>query len=517
MEGAVHRFVRLLRLAGVRIAVSEALDAMAAAAQTGVLDDRETLRSALGVAVVKDRRDLAAFDRVFDRFFALLPVHPVDGTGHGHSHDDLSDEGGTDDVTLSEDPSSTPEQGHSHGKPADIRQYFDPDDLAQSYNLHQEANKIDMASMTDEIVLSADQKSLIGEAARVEIATSRLHGGGLPGDLSSSQRPAMDLELTVAQEVVLLEWLAEQSGLSDSLDDELDAAELEALRRRLGGLLADLPERLRSYLEKLLALDRLAIETPELDAPPVRDVLAEEQRADLEESLRRLIRSLHGAPRARRRVSAAGRVDGSRTMRSSMRYDGVPFRPVTVSRVHDRPRLVVMVDVSLSVRATSRFTLQVVHGLQSLVAQVRSWAFVADVVETTDLLAEHQMEEAFGLVVAGLPAGGVLDVDADSDYGRVFSTFLEDHAPALTRRTTLLVLGDGRGNGHDPAVGAFEEITRRVRETVWLTPEPTYSWRLGRCDLPLYAPLCDRVQVVRDLTGLERLSHAATTSGAVAR
>jgi uncharacterized protein with von Willebrand factor type A (vWA) domain len=459
VEGAVHRFVRLLRLAGVRIAVSEALDAMAAAAQPGILDDRETLRAALAMALVKDRRDAAPFDRVFDRFFALLPVHPVDGTGHGHSHDDLSDQGGTDDVTLSEDPSKTPDQGHSHGKPADIRDFFDPDDLAQSYNLHQEANKIDMASMTDEIVLSTDQKSLLGEAARIELATSRLHGGGVPGDLATSGRPPMDLELTVAQEVVLLEWLAEQAGLDDSLD--LDADELEDLRRQLGGLLADLPDRLRSYLEKLLALDRLAVETPELDAPPVRDVPAEQQRAELEESLRRLVRTLHGAPRARRRVSAAGRVDGGQTMRASMRYDGVPFRPVTVSRVHDRPRLAVLVDVSLSVRATSRFTLQVVHGLQSLVSQVRSWAFVADVVETTDLLAEHQLEEAFGLVVAGLPAGGVLDVDADSDYGRVFTTFLEEHGTALTRRTTLLVLGDGRGNGHDPGLGAFEEITRR--------------------------------------------------------
>ncbi|HEX2804844.1 MAG TPA: hypothetical protein VHN80_01570, partial [Kineosporiaceae bacterium] len=87
MEGAVHRFVRLLRLAGVRIAVSEALDAMAAAAQPGILDERETLRAALSVALVKDRRDLAAFDRVFDRFFALRPVHPVEGQGHGHAHD----------------------------------------------------------------------------------------------------------------------------------------------------------------------------------------------------------------------------------------------------------------------------------------------------------------------------------------------------------------------------------------------------------------------------------------------
>jgi hypothetical protein len=140
---------------------------------------------------------------------------------------------------------------------------------------------------------------------------------------------------------------------------------------------------------------------------------------------------------------------------------------------------------------------------------VRSWAFVADAVETTDLFAERHADDALGLVVAGLPAGGVLDVDADSDYGSVFGSFVEDNGTALTRRTTLVVLGDGRGNGHDPNVAAFEEMTRRVRETVWLTPEPSYSWRLGRCDLPLYAEHCSRVQVVRDLSGLDRLAPGA--------
>jgi len=98
-------------------------------------------------------------------------------------------------------------------------------------------------------------------------------------------------------------------------------------------------------------------------------------------------------------------------------------------------------------------------------------------------------------------------VDANSDYGSVFGEFLAEHASAVTRRTTILVLGDGRNNANDPNLAAFEEITRRARETVWLTPEPRYSWGLGSCDLPAYAEFCNRVRVVRDLTGLERAAH----------
>ncbi len=70
-------------------------------------------------------------------------------------------------------------------------------------------------------------------------------------------------------------------------------------------------------------------------------------------------------PPAPRRRGAGGSTPARRCARN-MRFDGVPFMPVTVRRAEDRPRLVVLADVSLSVRATSRFTLHLVHGLQDL-------------------------------------------------------------------------------------------------------------------------------------------------------
>ena len=110
-------------------------------------------------------------------------------------------------------------------------------------------------------------------------------------------------------------------------------------------------------------------------------------------------------------------------MRRNMRFDGIPFVPVTVRRSEDKPRLVILADVSLSVRATARFTLHLVNGLQSLFGQVRTFAFVADLVEVTDLFEDHPVEQALGLVFGG----DVLDVDANSDYGAAFGTFHEDY------------------------------------------------------------------------------------------
>lgn len=500
MEATIHRFVRLLRRSGIRISVPEAVDAMHCACQPGVLAGKETLRAALRVALVKDRRDEAAFDEVFDAFFGLVKVGDSEYEhGHSHAHDDLSDTGELESYTLSEEPSQTPEQGHEHGKPASIREYFDADDLAQHYNLHQEANKLDLASLTDEIVFSKDNQVIGGDGHRVQLDTERLHGAGAPGKLSTTTGTKVDAELSVAEQEALLGWL---NAAEDDEGDESDAA---ALRQRLAGVLANLPEALKRHLEALLELETRIVETRERRVAAV-DRVAERERAELEESLRRLARTLRGALTHRRRVSPSGRIDPGRTMRRNMRFDGIPFTPVTIRRAEDKPRLVVLADVSLSVRATARFTLNLVHGLQDLFAQVRSFAFVADVAETTELFADHPPEHALGLVFGG----DVLDVDANSDYGKAFGDFAAEHASSITRRTTLLVLGDGRGNGNDPNLAAFAELTRRARETVWLTPEPRYSWPLGGCDLPAYAEYCDRVRVVRDLTGLERAAQEMT-------
>src|SRR5207245_9165566 len=75
------------RRAELRISPSEAMDALAASAEVG-LTDRETFKATLAATLVKEARDLATFDRIFNLYFldlealgealqkALGPQHP---------------------------------------------------------------------------------------------------------------------------------------------------------------------------------------------------------------------------------------------------------------------------------------------------------------------------------------------------------------------------------------------------------------------------------------------------------
>ena len=488
MDDTVLRFAFVLRERGVRLSVAEVEDAARAVAAVG-LSRRVPVRLALEAALIKDVRDGAVFAELFDLFFHLKPVTPVDaGHGHDHAHDDLQDTGQLHDFTLSEQPSPEPQTGHTHDEPVDIREYFDEEDLASSYNLHQEANKIDLASMTDELVLNADQSAERDGLAGVQMETSRLHNAASAKDLAPSGATQVDATLSVAQGMALEQLLAEQDD--SPVPEHLRGVDLE-------GMVADLPELLKRHLERFLALG-LQLDTSEA-TPVFRERISERERRDLEEVLAKLGRTVKGALTHRKRPAATGRIDVSRTMARNMRYDGVPFAPVTTQRKQDKPRLVVLADASMSVRNSARFTFHLVHGLQRLFPRVRTYAFVDALADVSAPFETHGLEDALGLVFGN----ELLDVDASSDYGAVFESFAADHLSTLTRRTTLLVLGDARNGGRDPGLEHLEQMRRQCRRLVWLTPEPRYTWALGSCDLPLYSRLCDRVEVVRDVQGLD--------------
>ena len=88
----------------------------------------------------------------------------------------------------------------------------------------------------------------------------------------------------------------------------------------------------------------------------------------------------------RRRRAKRGRFDSSATLRRNLQYGGVPFRIVFDRKRKDKPQVMVLCDVSDSVRNVSRFMLQFVYALQDLYSKVRSFIFVADIGEVTAAL-----------------------------------------------------------------------------------------------------------------------------------
>ena len=90
----------------------------------------------------------------------------------------------------------------------------------------------------------------------------------------------------------------------------------------------------------------------------------------------------------------------------------------------------------------------------------------------------------------------------NSDFGLAAERFRNEYLPAINHRTTIVILGDGRNNGKNPKTRALEKIVEHAKQTIGITPEPKWGWTLGSCGLPLYEPICNRVEVVRTVDHL---------------
>ena len=85
-----------------------------------------------------------------------------------------------------------------------------------------------------------------------------------------------------------------------------------------------------------------------------------------------------------------------------------------------------------------------------------------------------------------------------TDYGQALIDLRDQHWEQVDRRTTVLVLGDGRSNHTDPRLDIFAELADRAKRVVWLCPEPVARWGSGDSELLRYGPFCTH------------LSHCAT-------
>jgi len=193
----------------------------------------------------------------------------------------------------------------------------------------------------------------------------------------------------------------------------------------------------------------------------------------------------------RLRIANAGRVDFRRTIRAAIQHGGALADLRFRAR---RPRhvdLVILADISGSVRYAAELMLALAAGASGCFRRVRSFVYI-------DRLAEAEFEQGH-LVMT--PA---LDLHARSDFGRVLGELWERRAELLNRRTLVVVMGDGRNNRRPARADLLREIAGIVRGVVWLNPEDPARWGTGDSAINQYAREVRALLPSRDLRELSR-------------
>jgi uncharacterized protein len=234
------------------------------------------------------------------------------------------------------------------------------------------------------------------------------------------------------------------------------------------------------------------------DAPFAQ--IAPEDVARTKDLVERLARRLKARVQRRERAARSGRVDPRRTLRANVGTDSIPVHVRFVKKRRARPDVVVLCDVSDSVRSASAFMLAFVWSLADLFRRVRCFVFVDRIGEATDVFRGAKLEDA----IAAVLRGDVVNVSANSDYGTALREFRERFMGALTRRTTVVILGDGRSNYRPPEAWVVEEMRARARRLLWFATEERGTWGFGDSEMRAYARYADAIRVVRNLSDLAR-------------
>jgi uncharacterized protein with von Willebrand factor type A (vWA) domain len=457
------RLARGLRDAGVPISNSELIDGMRAVGQIDIAD-RDAVRMALATTLVKQAEDLATFVLLFDLH---LPIRSFA------------------DARLAR-PTEQPSPG------ADTRLFSTSlDRLA----LDGEDGSGDLLELIMDALRSGDPEAL---RALASMAVGRF--AGMEGQPNASERYFLYRVLR-ALELSKLMAAALTAERAAAGDDGLDEAKLrEELRERIEAFKRLLAGQVRSQLTEQRGADRTG-QALELLGTEDTDFLGASPRqlAAMRQAIRPLARALATKMARRRRRRNRGRLDVRRTVRRSLSSGGVLLDPAFKRPKASRPDLYVLCDVSGSVAEFASFTLTLLQAMVSEFSRMRSFAFVDGVDEVTG----HLKDVASFLEVRHvLYRADVVRDDGHSDYGAVFSRFLERYGPSIDSRSTLIVTGDARSNYHEPQVEALRALQARARKVYLLNPEPEAEWDTHDSIVGLYAPSLSGVYEVRNLRQL---------------
>ncbi len=459
-------FIQELRRAGLPVSLTENLDAMEAVKHIP-LEDREAFKFALGATLVKNSSHWKAFETVFEVYFSLR--------GRQFEIPSGDDAGALRDL----------EQQNGRAAGGSAMDSLTPEELAE---------------MLYRALMDADDAVIRAVARQAVSRYAGMEPGRPVGGTYYLYRTLRQLDLDGVLERMMEAAREDAGGQLTELEERLEHDEFEI---RIDKLKAEIEAEIRRRLVADRGVEAMA---RTLRKPLPEDVdfmhASREEMAQLKRALHPLTRKLAVRLARKRRHGRKGPLDFRSTIRRSLSTGGVPLEPRFKYPRPAKPEIFVVADISGSVAAFARFTLQLVYAISNQFSKVRAFVFIDGIDEVTPYFeGEEDITRAVHRVNT---EADVVWVDGHSDYGHAFEVFWERWGNEIGPRTSVLLLGDARNNYHASQAWVVKEMQRRARHVHWLNPEPRSYWDTGDSIISEYASFCDGVYECRNLRQLER-------------
>jgi uncharacterized protein len=451
MVDLVLKFVSCARTAGLRVSTSEVLDCLNQLKLVDILEESQ-FAAVLRANFAKSRREQHRFERLYQMFFHEL-------------RQDTS-------VAYSEP-------------------YFE-----QSQNIFQALAPIGQENGAFEAVLDLlagdpfpyfERLQQIGQNADDQ---NRGKGSNLG---SAVRRLEIMLGINAVEEALerffaehrdQLKWEMRQD-LMDSFKDRLESARRLLSQDRQPYVVRD--NQNLSYRRRLDHLGEIHFAS-----------LTKKEVETMREVIEQLVRKLKDTISRRYARRNRGVLDIKKTLRRAASYQGLPLELFYRNHPLRKTKIVALCDVSGSVWSAVRFMLNMLYSLQECFTQVRSFVFVAGLDEVTDVFKDYETNQAIEKILKEAD----IEYNAATDYGLTFRQFKTRYLDILNKKTTLIIIGDGRTNYANPEERILDEMRERSRRLIWLNPETQYFWYTGDSEMRTYMQYCDEVRPCQNLNQL---------------
>ncbi len=451
MQNLILKFIATARAAGLRISTSETLDCLNQLQHIDPLEESQFSRT-LRANFAKSHRDQHLFNHLYDLFF--------------HELRDGENLSGSEKI--------------SHIKK----------EIRKQLEIHLK-NDDTMMSIID--FLDGDLVSYLERLRQLESeGTGAIRGvgtgfGGMVRRLDimlSINRASASVSQFLAKNRTRIHWETRQDiethyqqRLNSAL--RLLTASPNAVKRR--------PRIRKSYDRHLGKLGETAFTS-----------LTRKEIEEMRDAIRALVRKLKDTITLRYATHARGVLDVKKTLRKAAQYQGLPLEIVYRKKPPRRGKIVVLCDVSGSVWSSAKFMLNMLYSLQECFTKVRSFVFVSGLDEVSHFFEDHDVEQAIDRVMSDAD----IAYDISTDYGQTFREFKADYMDILNKKTTLIIIGDGRSNYTNPEAGILDEMREKCRRVLWLNPETEVFWYSGDSEMKTYQEICHEVRPCGNLNQL---------------
>lgn len=455
MKLKILEFIDLLRDAGLKITPVETIDCLTAVNLLGY--DKEMFYNSLQATLVKEKRDLNVFDKLFKLYFTKNIM------GENQIYDDYDE---NDNIFLGKDRAGIADgrglaSGGAGGPTPDLLQ----------------------------AVLSKDSNPIKSYFRVVLDKIDNLLG--------------IDVDMIVRNTQIDLEWFMVLSKIEILYEKkEISINQFQEHIKFLNELKEDLKNMVEE--KQILQHGKKALKNiaKRENLFKVNFVdLNKNQVEELEGRILQLGRKLATKKSYRLQKAKSGRVNIRDVVRKSLPYGGVPIKLSYLNKKISRPSLVMLCDISGSVAQFSRFMLQLIYLSQKTFKDVQLFVFVDHLVEITDLFRNYHFDE----VLAELPYLTKVTETGYSHFGNTFKEFYEGYINILNDKTTFIVLGDARNNWRPSGKEYLALIKEKSHRVYWLNPQPIEQWNQRDSIIDSYKKYCDEVFECRNMEQLEKV------------